>query len=236
MQIYCLRLFSVCSIISLSARCSCKKTQATCTTSQVDLTSPNHDKTQPACTTKRQAQEDLINQFLEDTNELNLNRFAKSGGIAFVVLSRYQGELSVLLGRERAGCYTGKLNFIGGKVERTSSGYAPLMKVIATLYEEVYEELGISLVYNAFKKSLIGLEAIVSKTHNTMICFCHLSDIVIQNWTDMDTKRKQQGVAWAYQEFSEIAYVPINDLEARSMIFLATSMKILHELKNLPKI
>ena len=158
----------------------------------------------------------FIREYLANTSfktKLNtFNNLSKIQSVSCVILDKKDGKVQVLLGRERAGDYTGKLNFIGGKCEQHDPKN-PLASVLATLYDEVREELGIQLQYDAFAKSLIALKSPANKTYNTPMFFCYISDLSIIEWQNMHKKRlAMHHLDWKYQEFSEIKFLPIEAL------------------------
>lgn len=134
------------------------------------------------------------------------------GGVAFVPIHTYNGlgnplhnNLCVVLGREAGGDYSGRLNFVGGKCSDKSG--SPWQ----VLYEEVFEELGLSLDYQLFKASLISYKWI----RKSLIFFVHVTGISTASWSRMNSARKSMNLTWKYVEFSEIAHVPISSLASR---------------------
>lgn len=112
-------------------------------------------------------------------------------------------QLCAVLAREAAGAYSGKLNFLGGKCSDKSG--SPWQ----TLYEETFEELGLSLDYQLFKQSVISFKWM----RKSMIFFVHIKGLSATKWTRMDTQRKAMGLPWKYTELHEIRHVPVAQIE-----------------------
>ncbi|MBX9890073.1 MAG: hypothetical protein K2X94_02290, partial [Amoebophilaceae bacterium] len=134
-------------------------------------------------------------------------------GVSCVILDKDKGEVSVLLGKEQGGIYEGKLNFIGGKIEKDNF-QDRLEAILATLYDEVREELGIQLQYNPFNKSLIHIKLATNEEFGTLMFFCYISGLSVKSWEIMNRKRLAQNVRPKYREFSEIKFLPIKALSA----------------------
>ncbi len=168
----------------------------------------------------QKAREAFVTSVIKHKSELSsdVDLGDYGGGVSLVVLAKnVNKEMCVVLGEERGGPYSGKLNFIGGKID-TAQGIPevkPEVKLVETLYDEVREELGIHLAYDAFKAGLICIKRPNNKKFRTMLCFCYLFGIDTNKWNDMYQKRKNKKIIdWKYIEMSRIAYIPIVELAA----------------------
>lgn len=173
-------------------------------------TSPNVTVSVPD--NNSEARRHFIRQVIDNQKNLNLNFTQYKNGVSLVVLTQNNSnEMCVILGKENAGPYIRKLNFIGGKIDRTPG--TPEEKLVGTLYDEVREELGIHLNFSAFKESVIFICPPENKEYKSMMCFCYLSGIDTEQWQAMYKERKRRSLNWKYIEMSEIVYVPVSNIK-----------------------
>ncbi len=125
------------------------------------------------------------------------------------------GKTCVVLGRERAGVYTGLFNFFGGKLEVADwTGMtleARAEAVAMTLFDEVAEELGIFLNPEFLLRSLVA----VTKKGPSIIFWNHITGISRGAWSAImaDPFRRS---AWKFQEMDVIEHVPVDTIATRA--------------------
>lgn len=149
-------------------------------------------------------------------------------GVAFLPLHQYynpghanHGKWCIVLGKERAGSYAGKYNFIGG------AGSAGEHELI-TLFREVSEELGLVLNNQLFQKSLIKH----IRVKGTTFFGCHITGLSGRKWHQMMSLRKN--CTWEYQEMDDIQHFPISDLHRNAYIssYVKQFIPLIFELMN----
>lgn len=133
-------------------------------------------------------------------------------GVSIVPIDRYhfKDNPSIVLGNERAGVYTNKFNFFGGKAE--SKGKTPDEKcriVAETLFDETLEELGLILNENLEK---CNPYIIIHKQSILFLVF--IKNLNEDWWLKLMERRKEKNksLGWKYQEMSEIKFIPILDI------------------------
>jgi 8-oxo-dGTP pyrophosphatase MutT (NUDIX family) len=112
------------------------------------------------------------------------------------------GKKCMVLGKERAGIYTDKFNFFGGKVDDKAG---PLADV---LFEETYEEFGVILTPDLFRRSLVSRFAVPVNDGVSLLFVCHITGIS-QRWWNQHVLSRGTHVPWNFQEMSAIEHVPI---------------------------
>ena len=112
------------------------------------------------------------------------------------------GKKCMVLGKERAGIYTGEFNFFGGKADDKAG---PLADV---LFEETYEEFGIILTPDLFHRSLVDRFAVPIRDGVSLLFVCHITGIS-QRWWTQNVLSRGTNVDWKFQEMSAIEHVPI---------------------------
>ncbi len=128
-------------------------------------------------------------------------------GVAFIPLHFYykpghplNEQLCVVLGRERAGQYTGFYNFIGGAGSHGESEKT-------TLFRETEEELGLVLDDRLLQTCLI--ERV--RVGGTTFFGCHVTGLSSQKWHQM-MQARGRGCPWEYQEMDDIQHFPVAQL------------------------
>lgn len=129
----------------------------------------------------------------------------------------------VVLGKERAGRYTGQFNLFGGAVSDKSTGRQfsdRKVLLLTVLWEEVLEEMGVELTAEKFVSSVIGLIYVpIPNTNLVSVGFiCHITGISANGLTQMMTKRASSGLEWKYQEMSSAAHFPLDTLATDSRV------------------
>jgi 8-oxo-dGTP pyrophosphatase MutT (NUDIX family) len=140
-------------------------------------------------------------------------------GVAFLPLHYYynpghknHGKLCIILGKERAGAYSGFFNFIGGAAKGHRS-----TDPMDVLKEEVAEELGLVLDDMLFQASFID------QHHDSKTSFfgVSISGISQRKWQKMMEKRFKtfgNGLSWQYQEMDTICHFPVDELRGSNEI------------------
>jgi 8-oxo-dGTP pyrophosphatase MutT (NUDIX family) len=142
-------------------------------------------------------------------------------GVSFVPLHTYVkgdpalvGKQCVVLGCERAGVYTGKLNFVGGKIEDKNMRYRG-EDVAKVLFEEVFEELHLVLTPALFGDMLLKVLTVPFNDGVTLVFVVHLKGVSRSVWDAEHSARCQSQTPWKYVEFDNIEHVPITKLLTR---------------------
>lgn len=134
-------------------------------------------------------------------------------GVAFIPIHVYHnpghpdhGKVCIVLGRERAGSYAGKYNFIGG----SSNGHSGIWN---TICEEVEEELGLILDLELYRKCLVAQ----IKTAKTTFAICKISGLSSRKWHAMMQKRQSVfNLEWKFQEMDDVKHFPLEHLYNRT--------------------
>jgi hypothetical protein len=136
-------------------------------------------------------------------------------GVAFLPLHYYNnpshpdhGKLCIVLGREIAGSYVGKFNFIGGSLRDHRGGE------LDGLFAEVAEELGLILDGHLLETCLIKKV----RVKGTSFYPCHVTGISSSKWKAMCQKRRSMGLQHKYLEMDAIAHFPVNELRRNPLI------------------
>ena len=111
--------------------------------------------------------------------------------------SSLDGQLCVVLGKERCGVYANKFNFFGGKVE----GNTPVQNLV----KEVEEELCISLSERDLDACVFGAQL----RGKTLVIFAHITGLSRSIWKSVMKQRDSRGEAYERREMSEIRHVPV---------------------------
>lgn len=142
-------------------------------------------------------------------------------GVSFVPLHMYAqgdptlvGNHCVVLGKERDGVYTGKLNFVGGKIEDKNMKYSG-EDVAKVLFDEVYEELHLVLFPSLFGDMLLKVLTVPFGDGVSLVFVVHLVGISRGVWDKEHVARKQCNAPWKFVEFDCIEHVPLNGLMKR---------------------
>lgn len=129
------------------------------------------------------------------------------GGVALVPIHCYynpghhlHGKVCVVLAREIAGSYAGKLNFIGGSAkEHGMNGWQ-------TLCYESEEELGLPMSAPMLEKSILGHV----RYSGSLVIGAHITGLSARKWAAMQMKRR--GLSHKFNELTEIVHVPVDQL------------------------
>lgn len=144
-------------------------------------------------------------------------------GVSFVPLHFYGGAGSdrdllgcpcIVLGRERAGVYTGMLNFIGGKIEDPNMRYRG-KDVAKVLFDEVLEEFHLALTSASFGDMLLKVHTVPYANGVSLVFVVHLKGVSRGVWNKEHAKRLASKVPWKFVEFDSIEHVPLKDLTHR---------------------
>lgn len=144
-------------------------------------------------------------------------------GVSFVPVHLYGGQGSdsalighpcVVLGRERAGVYTGMLNFIGGKIEDPNMRYRG-EDVAKVLFDEVLEEFHLALTSASFGDMLLKVHTVPYANGVSLVFVVHLKGVSRGLWDKEHATRLASKVPWKFVEFDSIEHVPLKDLSQR---------------------
>ncbi len=142
-------------------------------------------------------------------------------GVSFVPLHVYGvgdakliGKPCVVLGKERAGVYGGKLNFVGGKIEDKNMQYSG-KDTARVLFDEVYEEFHIALTPVLFADMLLKVMTIPFGDGVSLVFVVHLKGVSRGVWDKEHQARLKSNAAWKFVEFDGIEHVPLDDLMSR---------------------
>ena len=162
-------------------------------------------------------------------------------GVSAPIMHKYMrgeqallGKICLVAGKERlhnVQSFDNAFNLFGGKVERTPvelTTKANMMLALETLYDEVYEEFGVSLTPELFERALIDTECISYGSGFTAIFYLHITGISRKWWSDLHGLYTDDGnmivkkgkrltlnpnLPWPYVEMSCIEHLPVNALE-----------------------
>jgi 8-oxo-dGTP pyrophosphatase MutT (NUDIX family) len=140
-------------------------------------------------------------------------------GVAAVIIVKDAGKRSVLLGEERYGIYQGKLNLIGGKMDKP--GECPL---VATYRETSEESKILPIVSKITKTNWAQFDAIFKSTHqfytirkdDTLIFFGVINENPISLVSRLNieiTKANKYSKLRDEREMERVAVVDPNDLQ-----------------------
>lgn len=158
--------------------------------------------------------------YIEDNIELNQKIYGISVAplhIYGVADSKLTGLPCVVLGRERDGIYTDKLNFFGGKFgDKNLEGLTKAESIATVLFEEMLEEMGYILNSKCFEKSIVKILTPSIYDGVSLVFLCHITGISREKWKEIMTDRlKDDSLEWKYQEMSQIEHVPVEEISSR---------------------
>jgi 8-oxo-dGTP pyrophosphatase MutT (NUDIX family) len=147
---------------------------------------------------------------------LPVHQYGKDGSKQELV-----GRRCVILGREGAGPFAGKLNFFGGKMsDKAAQGrghrVATEVAVADVLFEEVYEEAGFLLEASSFLRALLDVIIRPFGDKISIMFVVNLVGFSTDKWQAMYNERRllheARRLDWKYVEMTEVVHVPIADL------------------------
>ena len=137
--------------------------------------------------------------------------FVKTGGVGLIPIHRYynpghamHNEVCVVLGKEVAGSYAGKWNFIGGSAAQHGQN------AWKTLASESEEELGLPLNVDMIDQCMIDQKCV----GGTILVGVHITGISNRKWGQMMELRR--GAPHRFVELSEIRSIPVSQLASYS--------------------
>ena len=133
--------------------------------------------------------------------------FVKTGGVGLIPIHRYyhpghamHNEVCVVLGKEVAGSYAGKWNFIGGSAAQHAQD------AWKTLASESEEELGLPLDANLIDRCMIDQKCV----GRTILVGAHITGLSSRKWEQMMELRR--GAPHRFVELTEIRSIPVSQL------------------------
>jgi|JI9StandDraft_1071089.scaffolds.fasta_scaffold132523_2 8-oxo-dGTP pyrophosphatase MutT (NUDIX family) len=149
-------------------------------------------------------------RYLTGRLTISVPRDHKIAGVSFVPLyintlnKQLFGKTCILVGKETSGLYFNKYNFFGGKL----MGSPPMsnkQRILLTLWNEVYEELGLILQPELFLKSLLDIIIVPFQNDSVSILFvCHIHSIPVAFINKELSARLNSDLEDRFKEISQV--------------------------------